>query len=136
MFCLIIARRWRARVEVAEAIREAEAILPGVPAEEGQDPRWQAIIAVGEFVESDPEAVWGFVRRWGGHPQEDLRDAIATCLLEHILEYHFAVYFPQVEQLALADPLFADTFRWCWQFGQAMEPANAKRFVALADRVG
>ena len=123
-------------MDVAEAIHEAEALLPGVALEEGQDPRWQAIIAVGEFVESDPEAVWGFVRRWGGDLQEDLRDAIATCLLEHLLEYHFTVYFPQVEQLAHADPLFADTFRRCWQFGQSLEPGHAERFVALAERVG
>jgi hypothetical protein len=121
---------------VAEAIRDADALLPGVPADEGQDPRWQAIIAVAEFIESDPAAVWEFIRRWGGHPQEDLRDAVATCLLEHLLEYHFAGYFPQVEQLAVADPLFGDTFRRCWQFGQALEPGNAERYTALAERLG
>src|SRR4051812_16582633 len=95
-------------VGVVEAIREADALLPGVPADEGQDPRWQAIIAVGEFTESDPAAVWAFICRWGTHTQEDLRDAVATCLLEHLLEYHFAAYFPQVERLALADPRFGD----------------------------
>jgi hypothetical protein len=117
----------------SEAIREADALLPGIPVEEGQDPRWQAVIRVSEFIESDPEAVWSFACRWGCHPQKDLRDAIATCLLEHLLEYHFAAFFPRVEQLALADPLFADTFRRCWQLGQALEPGNAERFVALAD---
>lgn len=121
---------------VAEAIREADALLPGVPAGEGQDPRWQAIIAVGEFIESEPAAVWGFIRRWGGHPQEDLRDAVATCLLEHLLEHHFAAYFPRVEESALSNPLFADTFRRCWPFGQALEPANADRYTALAERLG
>jgi len=120
---------------VTEAIRGAEALLPGVPAEEGQDPRWQAIIRVGGFIASDPEAVWGFVRRWGGHPQNDLRDATATCLLEHLLEFDFAAFFPQAEQHALADPLFADTFRRCWQFGQALEPGNAERFAALRERL-
>jgi hypothetical protein len=54
---------------VVEAIREADALLPGEPVDEGQDPRWQAIITVGEHVESEPEAVWSFIRRWGGHPQ-------------------------------------------------------------------
>jgi len=121
---------------VRVAIQNADALLPGEPAQEGhQDPRWQAIIAVGEFVESDPGAVWGFIRRWGVHPQEDLRAAVATCLLEHLLEHHFAAFFPQVEQLALADPLFGDTFRRCWQFGQAREPGNGERFAALAERV-
>jgi hypothetical protein len=43
-------------VDVAKAIRNAEELLPGVPAHEGQDSRWQAIIGVGEFIESEPEA--------------------------------------------------------------------------------
>ncbi len=59
-------------VGAAEAIRGAEALLPGVPADEGQDPRWQAILAVSESIWSGPkeavEAVWGFTRRWGAHP--------------------------------------------------------------------
>ena len=120
---------------VTKVIREAESLLPGVPAEEGQDHRWQAIIAVGEFIESEPEAVWAFIRQWGGHPQEDLRDAVATCLLEHLLEYHFVAFFPRVEGLAFADSLFADTFERCWQLGQALVPGNAERYKALGARL-
>jgi hypothetical protein len=120
---------------VRQAIREADALLPGEPVEVGQDPRWQAVIAVGEYVESEPDAVWRFIRRWGGHPQEDLRDAVATCLLEHLLECHFAAYFPRTAELALSDPLFGDTFLRCWQFGQSTEPGNAKRFEALRARL-
>ena len=75
---------------VHEAIENAEAILPGVAAPEGQeDPRWQAIIAVAGFIEDEPELVWTFVERWGQYPDEDLRAAIATCLLEHLLEAAF-----------------------------------------------
>lgn len=118
-------------MNVAVAIHEADALLPG---DATDDRRWQAIIRVGEFIESEPEAVWAFVRRWGNHPQEDLRDAVATLLLEHLLEYHFAAYFPRVEELALADAQFADTFNRCYQFGQATEPGNAERFVALRKR--
>ena len=120
---------------VAEAIRLAEALLPGVPADEGKDDRWQGIIAVGEFVASEPEAVWGFIRRWGGHPQEDVRAAVAACLLEHLLEHHFGAFFPRVEELAVADRLFGDTFCRCWPFGQAQEPGNAERFLALRERL-
>jgi hypothetical protein len=123
-------------MDVHEAIREAEAVLPGVPAAEGQeDARWQALIAVGQFIESDPDAVWEFIRRWGVNNDEDLRDAIATCLLENLLEYHFTTYFALVEQLALSDRLFRDTFRRCWQLGQAEEPGNAERFIALRARL-
>jgi hypothetical protein len=120
---------------VRQAIRDANACLPGEPAAEGQDPRWQAIIAVGEYVESEPERVWGFIRHWGGHPQEDLRAAIATCLLEHLLEHHFATFFARVEKAALADPLFGDTFLRCWRLGQAEGPGNAERFDALTARL-
>jgi hypothetical protein len=126
-------------VSVAEAIREAEAILPGVPVDVGLDPRWQAIIEVGRYIWTGPdealEAVWGFTSRWGVHSNEDLRTAVATCLLEHLMEYHFAAFFPRIAELALRDPLFGDTFERCFQLGQALEPANAERFTSLLDRL-
>ena len=69
---------------VEETIAAAESVLPGEAAPEGEiDPRWQAIVAVGEFIEEEPEAVWSFIVRSGASPDEDLRAAIATCLLEH-----------------------------------------------------
>jgi hypothetical protein len=120
---------------VRQAIRHAESLLPGEPVEEGLDPRWQAIISVAEYLESDPDVVWEFIRRWGAHPHEDLRAAIATCLLEHLLDYKFATYFPRVERAALFDPLFADTFLRCWAFGQVKEPDNAIKFELLKDRL-
>jgi hypothetical protein len=122
-------------MSVHQAIREADACLPGEPVEVGEDPRWQAIIAVEGYIESEPEAVWKFIRRWGGHPQEDLRDAIATCLLEHLLELHFAKFFTRVEQAALEEPLFGDTFLRCWQLGQSEQPDNAERFQLLRSRL-
>lgn len=119
-------------MEAEEAIRAAERILPGLPSASGmQDPRWQAIIAVGEHIEVDPERVWQFAARWGSQPDPDIRMAIATCLLEHLLEAHFDLIFPQVEALALQDYHFADTFTSCWQFQPREE--NAKRMDELAD---
>jgi hypothetical protein len=131
---LLIAPRGEA-VTVQNAIRDADALLPGKPVDSGVDPRWQAVLRIGEYIESDPDSVWQFVRRWGAHPEEDLQAAIATCLLEHLLEHHFETYFPRAEQAALADPVFADTVRMCWPFGQSTEAGNAKRFVALAERL-
>ncbi len=123
-------------MSVGDAIRDADALLPGDPVEAGPDPRWQAIIRIGEYIESDPEPIWQFIRRWAAHPQEDLRNAISTCLLEHLLEHHFGEYFLLTEKAALADPLFADTFQRCWTFGQSKEPGNVERFVALTHRLG
>jgi hypothetical protein len=122
-------------VTIHEAIRQAEALLPGEPVEEGGDPRWQAIIAIGGHVEAEPEAVWSFIERWGGHPQQDLRAAVACCLLEHLLEYHFAAYLPRVERRALADPRFGAMFLICSRFGQTEEPAHSRRFESLQRRL-
>ena len=119
-------------MSVQDVIERANAILPGRAApEEQRDWRWQCIIDLGEYVESNPEEVWAFVAQWGGHRDEDLRAAIASCLLEHLLEHHFDSIFPRVEQRALADKQFAAMFAVCWKFGQAELPENATRFDAL-----
>ena len=121
---------------VHEAIENAEAILPGVAAPEGQeDPRWQAIIAVAGFIEDEPELVWKFVERWGQYPDEDLRAAIATCLLEHLLEAHFEILFPRVERLARSNPCFADAVGMCWKFGNTRRPENAAPMNELVSKL-
>ena len=100
-----------------------------------EDQRWKAAIQLGEFVERAPEAVWGLVAQWGCSDHEDTRAAVGTCVLEHLLEHHFESVFPRVEELALADARFADTFCWCWRFGQSDKPANAVRFESLRARL-
>jgi hypothetical protein len=121
---------------VHKAIKHAEKILPGAAAPEGEnDPRWQRIIEIGMHIESDPEPIWEFVARWGSHKDEDLRSAIATCLLEHLLQHHFDLIFPRVHALVEADPLFAQTFTICWKMGQAESPENAPRFDALQEQI-
>jgi hypothetical protein len=117
---------------VEEAIRKAELILPGKPAPDGEeDPRWQAIGEIEFFVESEPEAIWPFICKWGQHENEDLRTAIATCLLEHLLEFHFDEYFPKVEVEVKKNKFFADTFSRCWKFGQSEKRENSENFDKL-----
>ena len=48
--------------------------------------------------------------------------AIATCLLEHLLEHHFDAFIIRVEDRARGDALFARTVRSCWTFGQSADP--------------
>ncbi len=97
-------------MSVTDAISKANALLPETPAPDGEeDPRWQAIIDVAEYVESNPEEVWQFIVQWGSHSQEDLRTAVACCLLEEVLTYHFDLVFPRVESATARHPLFADT---------------------------
>ena len=119
-----------AEVSVADTIRNANRVLPGPP-DENDTSRWHAVFEVSLFVESHPEDVWGFVQTWGGHELEDLRDAIACSILEHLLEYHFDMIFPRVEESARKDTLFADMFCRCWKFGQSEERGNAERFDHL-----
>jgi hypothetical protein len=117
---------------VQQAIVAAEKILPGHAAPGGvQDPRWQAIIEVGHFAPKEPEAIWPFVLKWGSHEDEDLSAAIATCLLEHLLEYHFDLIFPRVEAAAKSNVWFAKTTAQCGKFGEAEQPKKAEQFDRL-----
>ena len=134
-----VEKVWRAYVndprELKNAIRRAERILPGKPAPDSEsDPRWQAIIRIGDFVETQPETVWAFVRRWGKHPDPDLRSAIATLLLEDLLQYHFDLIFPSVENEVRASMRFKDTLKRCWKLGQAKKPRNAAKIDRLLRR--
>ena len=101
---------------------------------DGKQP-WTAAIKLGDFVESDPHTAWPFVIKWGCAKNEDTRAAVATCLLEHVLEYHFEEFFPKVKELALEKPTFAATFKICSKFGQSEEPVNSKRWNALERRL-
>jgi hypothetical protein len=117
---------------VQQAILEAEAILPGRAAPEGErDPRWQAVIAVAELIDAEPEEGWSFAVRWGSSSNDDVRMAIATCLLEHLLEHHFDSFISRVEEAARTNRLFAKTVASCWKFGQSEEPTRAARFERL-----
>ena len=89
---------------VDEAIDHANAVLPGVAVPDGEiDPRWQAIIAVAEFIDSEPDAVWSFAAHWGIHQDPDLQAAVATCLLEHLFEHQFERVFARTADLARAN---------------------------------
>jgi hypothetical protein len=119
-------------MNVHEAIQRANEMLPGLPAPDGdEDPRWRAIIAVSEHIEAHPGEIWDFAKRWGCHPMEDVRTAVATCILEHFLEHHFDSMFSQVEELAKSDLMFANTLSMCWKFGQTEDSVNATRFDRL-----
>ena len=119
-------------ISVKRAIANAERILPGVPAVEGKrDRRWQAIICVGQFIQTHPEEVWTFTRKWAKHPQWDLRAAIACCLLEHLIEEHFDLLFPKVEAECRTSPRFASTYRICCAYVRRSLPQHEARLLRL-----
>jgi uncharacterized protein (DUF433 family) len=119
--------------DVYYAIAAAESLLPGKPAPKGgNDPRWQAMLKIGDFIDSEPEAIWTFVLKWGSLPnEEDLSQAVATLLLEHLLRDHFDLIFPRVVKTARENPSFAETFLICWKLGQAEEAGHSEQFDRL-----
>lgn len=121
---------------VRDAIREAEKLLPGepLPNDSEKDPRWQRIIDIGNFIQTNPNDVWVFTKKWGCHEQEDLRMAISTCLLEHLLEYHFDQIFPKIEEEIKKNPLFFDTFSHCSKFGQSELKDNSVKIDSLMEK--
>jgi hypothetical protein len=117
---------------LVEAIAAAEALLPGqASSERGLDPRWQSIIDVSEFIPTHPEEVWAFAARWGCTEDPDLRAAIATCIVEHLLEHNFDLVFPRVADLARRDARFAETLKLCSEFGQVSIRPNAAKLRHL-----
>jgi hypothetical protein len=119
-------------ITVDDAIAQANAILPHRSAPEGElDLRWQAIIGVSEFVESDPVPVWEFTHRWAANADEDLQTALATCLLEHLFEHHFGLVYPLVQRALQADPSIAPVVVKCWALGEATEGWHAAAFDQL-----
>jgi len=122
---------------VQYAILAAEALLPGTPAPEGEtDPRWQAIMKIEDFVESEAEAIWPFAQKWGSVANEpDLNAAIATLLLERLLQHHFQLIFPRVSSAVRESPAFADAFSICYKLGQAKQPGHSEQFDKLREEI-
>ena len=75
--------------------------------------------------------VWEFTRRWASVADNDLRAALATCLLEHLLEHHFQLLFPLVERAAREDRSVARLVALCWTFGESAQPENAAALERL-----
>lgn len=119
-------------MDIDRAIRVAQTLLPGEGGiTEESDPRWQALLAIAESVADEPEAVWDFVSRWGGHHEETLRHAVAVLLLQALLAQHFESYFMHVDRLVRSSKPFADTFERCTKYGQSEAPGNSEAWDEL-----
>ena len=77
--------------------------------------RWQALIVIGECIESCPDEVWKIVQEYGDAKDDDLRTAIGVVLLEHLLEFNFDKFFPLVrEEVSQGKIRFLDTLQRCF----------------------
>lgn len=96
--------------------------------------RWGGFQLLRTFVEASPEELWPLAVYWGSVKDRSIRAGVACFVLEHLLEYHFSLFFPRV--LALIDggnAEFAYTTACCLRLGQAEKPDNAKAFNRLVD---
>lgn len=97
---------------------------------------WRAAEALGEYAKTDPDAIWPLVVKHASGANPEVRSAIATCVLEHVLEHHFDRYFPLVEAIVRSgNRCFAEAFKTCWKFGHAEEPDRAKRWDELLTQI-
>ena len=97
--------------------------------------RWAAAAELGEYVVDHPERVWPIVLRFGSSETEDMRQAIATNVLEHLLEHHFDRYFPLLEQeINRGNELLRDSLRLCWKLGKPLDSSRLARWNALTSR--
>ena len=110
----------RLQIDSAELLTDYFDIARQLIEDQNNTCRWQSIIVIGEFIESDPDSVWEVASYYGASDDEDMRDAVATVLLEHLLEYYFDTYFPRVRSLIQGGSMnLADTLSSCWPFGDA-----------------
>jgi len=100
-------------MDLAAAISDAESLLRLEKMDAGSDPRWQAIIELGEHIETSPEEIWQFISRARVGADEDLEDAISTVLLEHLFEHH-EKYRQKAHDIAMTDPQMKSMIASCW----------------------
>jgi hypothetical protein len=86
------------------------------------DVRWQSLIVIGEYI---PfliwnDEIWHLILRYYGR-DDDMQDALATVLLEHLLEFGFPEFFPRIESMMrLGDSKMLDLLERCWPMGEAV----------------
>ncbi len=111
LFSLVLIRRQ------IERDGDARAYLPlarRMVSDAENNCRWQATIVVGMSIESAPDEVWEVIREHGNSDDEDMRSAMATVLLEHLLEFDFDRYFALIRDEVSAGRLrLLDTLSMC-----------------------
>lgn len=97
--------------------------------------RRKAAVDLAEHAENFPELVWPLVVKYGSSKDGNLRVAIATCVLDRVLQFHFDEYFPKAEELVLeGNPEFREALNCCWKYGLSEDELNASRWEKLLKR--
>lgn len=97
--------------------------------------RWAAAAELSEHVVSNSDRIWPTVLELASSDVEDIRQAVATNVLEHILEHDFDRFFPLIEsEVKRGNENLRDSVRLCWKFGQSLDRRRSERWDALVER--
>lgn len=114
----------------------ADLLLP----RRSENVRWGAacrLLGNWEYVRDNPKVVWPLVVKWGSVHSHDIRSAIACCVLEEILQFHFNEYFARCKDIVnRGNRRFAETLAMCWRLGEANEPHSRKALDRLLEESG
>jgi hypothetical protein len=76
--------------------------------------RWQSLIITGEFLDKYPDDIFKIIVKYGSSKDEDMRTAISSILLEHLLEKDFKKYFNLFKEYSKNNSFLLDTLSKCW----------------------
>ena len=94
--------------------------------------RWAAAEAATEYVYAEPDKIWPLAIRFGWSDELDLRQAIASCVLEHVLEHHFETFFPRLEaEIRSGNANLRHTLKLSWKLGRSEIAANSAQWDTL-----
>ena len=79
--------------------------------------RWQSLIIIGEYINRFPDEILNIIIKYGSSEDKDMRTAIATILLEHLLEKDFKKYFSLYKNISKNNFFLLDTLSKCWVNG-------------------
>jgi hypothetical protein len=98
---------------------------------------WAAAADATEYVFNlaDARAIWPLALRYGSSADKDVRQAVATNILEHVLEHHFDEFFIELErEIESGNNLLLNTLRMSWQLGEAEKTHNSQKWKSLLKR--
>lgn len=92
--------------------------------------RWQSLIIIGEYINNYSDEIYNIIIKYGSSEDEDMRAAIATVLLEHLLEKDFKKYFSLYKNISKNNLLLLDTLSICWVNGtDSREQREIKKYL-------
>ena len=97
---------------------------------------WRLAIEASNYIPSCPDQIWELILNNGVRSDEEIKLIVATCLLEHLLEFNFMGFFPKLRFAVLVEKIqLSETFLLCWKYGQSEEPQNSAQWDKLVDEI-